>query len=159
MVFNNTVTGPRNWRVILLSNHRAYYVMRGSPFGKADGTNPFDGNQIPAGQVGAGYPCMGQPGRATDLNGDGIFEPAPCYAWNNTIDGKQMLMAVSGRDANEAAQIKEGRDFFNQKPPEEYYKPYVYPHPLQEGWGALMKSVASPAAGSGSSTTTPASQP
>ena len=39
-------------------------------------------------------------------------------------------------------QIKEGRDFFNEKPPEEYYKPYVYPHPLQEGWEALMKSVA-----------------
>jgi hypothetical protein len=34
-------------------------------------------------------------------------------------------------DANEAATINEGRDFFNEKPPEEYYKPYVYPHPLQ----------------------------
>ncbi len=29
---------------------------------------------------------------------------------------------------------KEGRDFFNQEPPAGYYKPYVYPHPLQEGW-------------------------
>jgi len=136
MVFNNTVTGPRNWRVILLSNHRAYYVMAGSPFGKADGKNPIDGNEIPAGQVGAGYPCMGQVGRATDINGDGIFEPTPCYAWNDTIDGKEMLMAVSGKDANEAAQIKEGRDFFNEKPPAEYYTPYVYPHPLQ---GADLK--------------------
>ena len=151
MVFNNTVTGRRNHRVILLSNHRAYYVMGGSPFGKADGTNPLDGNQIPAGELGAGYPCMGQVGRATDLDGDGIFEPTPCYAWNNTIDGKEMLMAVSGRDANEAAQIEEGRDFFNKKPPEEEgYKPYVYPHPLQEGWEALMRSAAVRAAGSGS---------
>ena len=44
--------------------------MRGSPFGKADGTNPLDGNQIPSGQAGAGYPCMGQPGRATELDRD-----------------------------------------------------------------------------------------
>jgi hypothetical protein len=66
-------------------------------------------------------------------------------------------MAVSGRDPNEAAQIKEGRDFFNREPPEGYYKPYVYPHPLQEGWEALMKSVARPATGgSGSSATMPA---
>jgi hypothetical protein len=34
-------------------------------------------------------------------------------------------------DANEAATIKEGRDFFNAKPAQEYYKTYVYPHPLQ----------------------------
>jgi hypothetical protein len=141
MVFNNTVTGPRNWRIILLANHRAHGVMT-EPFGKADGTSPFDGNQIPAGQVGAGYPCMGQVGRATNLKGTGVFESTPAYCWNNTIDGKELRMAVSGRDPNEAAQIKEGRDFFNEKPPGEYYKPYVYPHPLQEGWDALMKSVA-----------------
>ena len=56
--------------------------------------------------------------------------------------------------ANQAAHIKEGRDFFNEKPPEEYYKPYVYPHPLQEGWEALMKSVADSAGSdSGSSRT------
>ena len=157
MVFNNTVTGRRNWRIILLTNHRAYYVMRGSPFGKADGTNPIDGNQIPAGEVGAGYPCMGQVGRATDLNGGNIFDPTPCYAWNNTIDGKPLFMAVSGKDANEAAQIKEGRDFFNEKPPDGTYKPYVYPHPLQaeEAWEALMKSAAA----GGSTTTVPVSQP
>lgn len=29
-------------------------------------------------------------------------------------------------DANEAATIKEGRDFFNEKSPEDYYKLYVY---------------------------------
>jgi len=156
ILFNNTVTGTSyNPREIELRNHRAYYVMRGSPFGKADGTNPIDGNQIPAGQVGAGYPCMGQPGRATDLDGDGIFEPTPCYAWNNTINGEKLLMGVARNDANQTAQIKEGRDFFNKKPPAEYYKPYVYPHPLQEGWEAQMKSVAAPAAGSRSSTTMP----
>jgi len=132
IVFSNTVTGTSyNWRVILLQNQRAYYVMRGCPFGKADGTNPVDGNQIPAGQVGAGYPCMGQPGRGTDVDGDGIFELSPCYAWNNTINGQKLVMAVSGRDPNEEAQIVEGRDFFNEMPPEGYYTPYVYPHPLQ----------------------------
>jgi len=161
LVFDNTVTGT-SYRppVILLQNHRAYYVMRGSIFGKADGTNPYDGNQIPAGQVGAGYPCMGQPGRGTDVDGDGIFEPSPCYAWNNTINGRPLLMAVSGRDANEAAQIVEGREFFNEEPPEGYYTPYVYPHPWQEGWEDLMKSVAAPAGDPDSSTAAaPASKP
>ena len=36
-------------------------------------------------------------------------------------------------DANEAATNKEGRDFYNAAPKPEYYKPYVYPHPLQRG--------------------------
>ncbi len=59
-----------------------------------DGTNPIDGNQIPAGQKGAGYPCMGQPGRATDADGDGVFEPSPCYAWNNTLNGAKLNMVL-----------------------------------------------------------------
>ena len=29
--------------------------------------------------------------------------------------------------------VQEGRDFFNQAPKPEYYKPYTYPHPLQGG--------------------------
>jgi len=63
----------------------------------------------------------------------------------------------SGRDPNEAAQIKEGRDFFNREPPAGSYKPYVYPHPLQEGWEVLMKSVA--VGSDGSATMSPASKP
>lgn len=52
-------------------------------------------------------------------------------------------MQVTRRaEPNEAATIEEGRDFFNKEPKPEYYKPYVYPHPLQEGWKALMKSAA-----------------
>ncbi len=130
IVFNNTVTGTTyDCRVIPLMNHRAFMEM--PPFGKADGKNPLDGNQIPAGQVGAGYPCFGQVGWATRI--DGIFKPSPCYAWNNTLNGAKVLMAVGGNDPNQAAQIKEGREFFNEKPPEGYYKPYIYPHPLQGG--------------------------
>ena len=143
IVFNNTVTGA-NYRpeLIWLINHRAYYVMKGSIFGKADGTNPYDGNQIPAGQVGVGYPCMGQLGWPTNI--DGKFELSPCYAWNNTLNGRPLLMGVSGSDANEAVQIKEGREFFNHEPPEGYYKPFVYPHPLQDekAWEGLMKAAA-----------------
>ena len=130
IVFNNNVTGTTyNRRVIELKNQRAYRDLPGFP--KADGKNPIDGNQIPAGQVGAGYPCMGQIGRGTDVDGKGIFELSPCYAWNNTFNGAKLLMAVLGNDPNELAQIKEGRDFFNDKPPAKHYTPYVYPHPLQ----------------------------
>ena len=148
MVFNNTVTGTSySPRVIGLKNHRTFYVMRGSPFGKADGTNPIDGNEIPAGQVGAGYPCMGQPGRATNLSGGRIFDSTPCYAWNNTLNGEKLLMGVPlNKDPNQMAKIKEGRDFFNKKPPEQRYKPYVYPHPRQAGWGMQMKSAVIPSA-------------
>ena len=72
--------------------------------GSCDGKNPVDGNQIPAGQKGAGYPAMGQPGRGTDADGDGVFEPSPCYAWNNTLNGAKLNMAHaplgSERDAS-----------------------------------------------------------
>ncbi len=131
IVFNNAVTGTTyNCRQIELRNERAWRDLPGFP--KADGKNSMDGNRIPAGQLGAGYPCFGQVGWATNV--DGIFKPLPCYAWNNTFNGAPLRMETSRRaDANEAATIKEGRDFFNKKPPAEYYTPYVYPHPLQRG--------------------------
>jgi len=130
MVFNNTATGTSYWKppAIMLRNERAWRDLPGFP--KADGKQPDDGNQIPAGQLGAGYPCFGQVGWATNV--DGIFKPTPCYAWNNTLNGMPLRMAVDHRvQANEATTIKEGREFFNEKPPAGYYKPYVYPHPLQ----------------------------
>ena len=52
IVFNNTVTGTTyNCREIELRNERALRDLPGFPM--ADGKNPLDGNQIPAGQVGA----------------------------------------------------------------------------------------------------------
>ena len=68
IVFNNTVTGTTyNIRTIELRNERAWRDLPGFP--KADGKNPIDGNQIPAGQLGAGYPCFGQVGWATNVDG------------------------------------------------------------------------------------------
>jgi hypothetical protein len=93
--------------------------------------------EIPAGQPGAGYPCMGQPRRGTDAGGHGVFESSPCYAWNNTFNGQPLRMEVSRRtdvSENERAQIKEGRDFFNEKPKPEYYKPYTWPPPRRHCW-------------------------
>jgi hypothetical protein len=52
---------------------------------------------------------------------------------------------------SQAEHVKEGRDFFNEDPPAGYYKPYVYPHPLREGWEVLMKSVAASAVSTGDS--------
>jgi hypothetical protein len=141
IVFNNTATGTHYWSppTIMLINERAMRDLPGFP--KADGKQPDDGNQIHAGQLGAGYPCFGQVGWATNI--DGKFKLTPCYAWENTINGKPLLMKVIRRaDANERATMKEGREFFNEKPPEGYYKPYVYPHPLQSGWEELMKKAA-----------------
>jgi hypothetical protein len=145
IVFNNTVTGTTyNCRTIEISHERSFRPI--GEFGICDGTNPIDGNQIPAGQIGAGYPAFGQPGRGSDADGDGVFEPSPCYAWNNTLNGGPLKMILRRWDLKEtqlqAAHVKEGRDFFNGEPKPEYYKPYVYPHPLQSGWDALMKDAA-----------------
>ncbi len=128
IVFNNSVTGTTyNCRQLELRNERAWRDLPGFP--KADGKVPMDGNQIPAGQLGAGYPCMGQVGWTVV---DGKFTSSPCYAWNNTINGEPLPMEVSRRaEPNEAATIVEGRDFFNARPHTQYYTLYVYPHPLQ----------------------------
>ncbi len=147
IVFNNTVTGTTyNTKTIQLTHERSFLDRGG--FGVCDGKNPVDGNQIPAGQKGAGYPAMGQPGRGTDADGDGVFEPSPCYAWNNTLNGAKLNMALRRwgpkETALQAEHVKEGRDFFNQAPKPEYYQPYIYPHPLQRGWEVRMKSAAGP---------------
>jgi len=136
IVFNNTVKGTNyNCHTLELSHERSFRPI--GEFGICDGTNPIDGNQIPVGKKGAGYPAFGQPGRATDADGDGVFEPSPCYAWNNTFNGAKLNMTLRKWDPKEtalqAAHVKEGRDFFNEEPKPEYYKPYVYPHPLQNG--------------------------
>ena len=148
IVFNNRVTGTSyNCHTIELSHERSFRAI--GEFGICDGKNPIDGNQIPAGQKGAGYPAFGQPGRATDADGDGVFEPAPCYAWNNTLNGTKLNMTLRKWNPTETAlqaeHVKEGRDFFNAEPKPEYYQPYVYPHPLQSCWEALMKGAASAA--------------
>jgi hypothetical protein len=145
MVFNNTVTGTTyNCRTIEISHERSFRPI--GEFGICDGTNSIDGNQVPAGQPGAGYPAMGQPGRATDADGDGVYEPSPCYAWNNTLNGAKLNMTLRRWDpqqtALQAAHVKEGRDFFNEEPKPDYYKPYTYPHPLQAGWEELMNQAA-----------------
>jgi hypothetical protein len=159
VAFDNTVTGTHytsygGTPIIMMRNERAWRDLPGFP--KADGKVPTDGNQVPAGQLGAGYPCFGQVGWATNVGGK--FALTPCYAWDNTLNGKPLLMGVDVRaDANERATVREGREFFNQEPPPGYYKPYAYPHPLQDekAWEGLMKSAAG-AAGPGGSQTPPA---
>ncbi len=145
IVFNNTVTGTSyNCHTIELSHERSFRSI--GEFGICDGKNPIDGNQIPAGEKGAGYPAFGQPGRGTDADGDGVFEPSPCYAWNNTLNGAPLKMTLRRWNPEETAlqaeHVKEGRDFFNEEPKPEYYKPYVYPHPFQLGWQAQSSSSA-----------------
>ena len=146
MVFNNTVTGRTyNCRTIELSHDRAFQPI--GEFGVCDGTNPLDGNQIPAGQKGAGYPALGQPGGATNVDEQGVFTPTPCYAWNNTYEGAKLNMTLRRwpdpkQTQRQAEIVQEGRDFLNEEPKPESYKPYVYPHPLQAGWEELMKSAA-----------------
>ena len=57
------------------------------------------------------------------------------FSWNNTLNGAKLNMALRRWGPKEtelqAGHVKEGRDFFNEEPKPEYYKPYVYPQPLQ----------------------------
>jgi hypothetical protein len=80
---------------------------------------------------------MGQPGRATDADGDGVFEPSPCYAWNNTLNGAKLNLVLRPwadpeKAELQAAHVKEGRDFFNEAPRPEYYN-RSRPNPLPPG--------------------------
>ncbi len=123
-----------NTRTIQVSHERSFMTL--GEFAECDGRDPIDGNQIPAGQKGAGYPCFGQPGHATDADRDGVFEPSPCYAWNNTFNGAKLNMVLRPwadprQTERQAAHVEEGRDFFNRAPEPEDYQPYRYPHPLQ----------------------------
>jgi hypothetical protein len=131
VLFDNTFTGyaPQNsgFRLANDRSSRGY-----DPWGKCDGTSPFDGNQSPS-----GYPCLDQLGRGkgTLLSNFDVPTPRawpqqslePLYEWNNAYDGANADMLA--QDAESALAIVEGRDFFKDaaKP---NYTPYVYPHPL-----------------------------
>ncbi len=69
--------------------------------------------------------------RQYDANGNvtAVTDPVGNTTWTQYAI---QCMVVDGRaDANEKAQIKEGRDIFDEEPKAENYKPYIYPHPLQ----------------------------
>ena len=54
-----------------------------------------------------------------------------------TFDGTGFATAGTWADPKatelQAAHVKEGRDFFNEAPKPEYYRPFTYPPPLQGG--------------------------
>lgn len=130
VIFNNTVTGTNyQSKTMSICNDRIYNSY--GKYGKCDGTNPYDGNLIAAGQPGAGYPCLDQPGRGVDMNGDGVQELAPWYEWNNKINGQDLDFSVRiwTGSVQDSQYIKEGREFFNDTPMPGYTT-LEYPHPL-----------------------------
>ena len=142
MVFNNTVTGTTHNCAHHLAGEPAGIRRNDGAFGKADGNSPFDGNQIPAGQVGAGYPCMGQVGWATEPRGQRrlrVHRPCYCLEQHHRRQGAAHGGQRQGSERGGARSRKAGISSTRSRR-QEYYKPYVYPHPLQEGWEALMKS-------------------
>ena len=73
IVFNNTVTGTtyNSHEIRSVTNGRAVSFRVSA---SATATIPSTAIRFPRASSGAGYPCMGQPGRATDADGDGIYE-------------------------------------------------------------------------------------
>lgn len=148
--FNNKITGTNYGTKDSLGHVvvTVYGVRTGQAWGAlgaCDGTKPYDGNLIPAGQPGAGWPCLDQPGRGAYVaprNGY-MQEAAPIYAWNNIENGRPLrLKTKAGPDS---AYIKEGREYYNETP-KPNYTPYTYPHPLQTilGDGSVGITSSSP---------------
>ena len=52
---------------------------------------PSTATRFPPANPAAGYPCMGQVGWATNVEAAAFFEPSPCYAWNNTLNGRRAM--------------------------------------------------------------------
>jgi hypothetical protein len=99
-------------------------------WGPCDGTTPWDQNL--AGQ--SGYACLDQPGRGqgslTTTTSMGLSPASwpnqavsPVYFWNN-----RGLHDSEGGETSSRMQLN--RDYFNS--PKPGYRPYPYPHPLQD---------------------------
>jgi hypothetical protein len=119
-IFNNKLIG--GYRAFVLATN---YRSRDSyaPWGKCDGSNKWDGNQ-----ESNGYPAIDQVGRSTDSGPGTPQQHDPLYEWNNTLNGANADIAVSGGPEVQA-HIKQGRDYHNDTS-RPNYAPYVYPHPL-----------------------------
>ncbi|OGS28136.1 MAG: hypothetical protein A2297_09615 [Elusimicrobia bacterium RIFOXYB2_FULL_48_7] len=97
-----------------------------------DGTSSFDGNVIPFGQPGAGYPCLDQIGRGPGtelLSGVTVQKSEPVYLWNNTVNGSPSGLIINTGCSARPLQIVENRDYYNGIP-RPGYTPYTYPHPM-----------------------------
>jgi len=119
-IFDNKLIG--GYRAFVLATN---YRSRDSypPWGKCDGSNKWDGNQ-----ESNGYPAIDQIGRSTDSGPGTPQQHDPLYEWNNTLNGANADIAVSGGPEVQA-HIKQGRDYHNDTSRPDY-APYVYPHPL-----------------------------
>jgi hypothetical protein len=114
IIFNNTFNGYQNG--IIVDNYRSHQAY--PPWGKCDGSSPYDGNEEPN-----GYPCIDQIGRSTD-SGPGTAQALePLYEWNNTLDGADVDISSNSQH------VQENRDYYNDTPLTGY-QPYQYPHPL-----------------------------
>ena len=135
VIFDNKVIG--GYRAFVLATN---YRSRDSylPWGKCDGSNKWDGNQ-----ESNGYPALDQIGRSTD-NGPGTPQQHdPLYEWDNTLNGANADIAVSGGPEVQA-HIKQGRDYHNDTSRPDY-APYVYPHPLLSyAPGSVIMGIESP---------------
>ncbi len=128
VVFNNTLTGGWTNPKILLNSRRSTQSFPVCL--QCDGTSLWDGNEPSEG----GYACRDQPGRSTDeweWTTENPYPPQeldPVYAWNNKLNGVDVLMQE--HNPGPIPHVVENRDYYNNTM-KSGYTPYVYPHPLQ----------------------------
>jgi hypothetical protein len=131
VIFDNTVTGEVGFYLLVYyrSSDREDVMRQVSGWGAlCDGTNPLDGNED-----ATGYPGRDQPGRSTDAGRETPQLLEPVYAWGNTLNGKEVGVAVQDLGGRSFDHMKDGRDFINGTP-RPGYRPYTYPHPLRSQW-------------------------
>jgi hypothetical protein len=75
-------------------------------------------------------------GSGTSFQYPALDQTRMLYAWNNTVNGKQLKIKV--REGHDHL-FQEGRDFFNHEMPG--YEPYTYPHPLVESTAPVISRI------------------
>jgi len=110
VIWDNTVTGKWDGRVIRFDNRRSYDTQYVTSI--CNGSQAIDGNLD-----STGWPCRDQIGTSTDQwlwtssNPNPPQLRSPAYVWNNTYGG---VVWESHIDSSSAQHIKKNRDVFEQ---------------------------------------------
>ncbi len=135
LIYDNTATNYQAfWKSWVYRSTSSFGV-----FGRADGTQPHDGNW--GGAYPVGYPVLDQPGRGQAAGPTlATVQPqqeAKVFLWGNVLVNTNPVFH------NNPTYVVEGRDYEisgddSDRP--SWYSPFPYPHPLQSGTSTLLDS-------------------
>lgn len=115
VIFGNVIASGWSTPYLVFDNRRTFDNQ--VPWSYCNGTAAVDGNIIPSGSPGNGWPCRDQIGRGQDTSLWTSANPypaqiaAPAYFWSNLIGGTQAAVTVTN---GSSAWIQANRDYYNQ---------------------------------------------